>query len=297
VVCQSFTFCATANPIAYLRANPVFIDSESETWNMCPETLHDYLSYAKKLNRIPKAIIYVHTYGMPAKVFEILEVASEFDVPVIEDAAESIGSKIMNKPVGQYGALSIFSFNGNKIVTASGGGVLLSDSEKLIVRATYLATQARANDQFEHLEVGYNYRIGALNALFGSMQLDHLQQSVEARRVRFDRYKEALEDFANIQWQPDTEGNYSNRWLTAMLVNNLHDPMTIIDIFEQQNIEVKRLWKPLHLQNSFQGAKFIGRGTCVEFWKTGLCLPSGYLSSESDFDRIVSLLRETLRDG
>jgi dTDP-4-amino-4,6-dideoxygalactose transaminase len=291
VACQSFTFCATANPIAYVGANPVFIDSESDTWNMCPDTLHEYLTLAKSINRLPRAIIYVHVYGMPAKVNDILGVAGEFEVPVIEDAAEAIGSKVKDTPVGQFGAMSIFSFNGNKIATTSGGGVLLSDSSELIERAFYLATQSRDNDQFEHNEVGYNYRIGALNALVGSVQLDHLEKAIVLRRRRFGDYKDALKDVVDIEWQPERVENYSNRWLSTLLINNLQDINTIVNAFERQNIEVKRLWKPLHLQKSFSGAKFFGKGSCVKFWEKGMCLPSGKLPGESDFDRIVGILK------
>ena len=294
VACQSFTFCATANPIAYIGANPVFIDSESETWNMCPETLHDYLVLAKSINRLPKAIIYVHTYGMPAKVSEILKVAAAFEVPVIEDAAEAIGSKIQNESSGQFGAMSIFSFNGNKIASTSGGGVLLSESKELIDRATYLATQARANDQFEHDDVGYNYRIGALNALVGSVQLEQIDAVVAARRKRFNDYKEALVGVADIEWQPEMTGSYSNRWLTALLLGQHVHPLDVIDDFGQHDIELKRLWKPLHLQKSFSGTKFFGSGTCEQLWEKGLCLPSGKLPEESSFTKIVELLRDII---
>jgi dTDP-4-amino-4,6-dideoxygalactose transaminase len=295
VACQSFTFCATANPIAYMGAKPVFIDSELETWNMCPDTLREYLSVAKSINRMPKAIIYVHTYGMPAKVNELIAVAEEFEVPLIEDAAEAIGSKYMGSPVGQFGAMSIFSFNGNKIASTSGGGVLLSASKELIDRAAYLATQARANDQFEHDEVGYNYRIGALNALVGSVQLDYIDEVVSARRKRFDDYKEGLVGVADIEWQPEMAGNFSNRWLTTLLFDHHINPRDIIEKFEQHNIEVKRLWKPLHLQKSFSGTKFFGSGTCVELWERGLCLPSGKLPGTDDLESVIEIIKESCR--
>jgi len=188
--------------------------------------------------------------------------------------------------------MSIFSFNGNKIATTSGGGVLLSDSGDLIESATYLATQARANSQFEHDEVGYNYRIGALNALVGSIQLDYLHEVVSARRNRFDDYQAALKDIIDIEWQPEMAESYSNRWLTTLLFNNDIHPLDIIEKFEQQNIEVKRLWKPLHLQKSFSGTKFFGNGTCVDLWDRGLCLPSGKLPEESSFVRIVEILKD-----
>jgi len=295
VACQSFTYGATANAITYVGANPVFIDSEEETWNMCPVTLHEYLSEVKKKNRLPKAIVYVHVYGMPAKVEELMKVADDFDVPLIEDAAEAIGSQVSDKHVGQFGKFGIFSFNGNKLASTSGGGMLLSDSKELIQKATYLATQAKDGKQFEHGQVGYNYRIGALNALVGSVQLESLQEKVEARRTRFNYYREALKDISEITWQPELSGSYSNRWLSTLLLRKGMDVTSVVDECEKHDTEVKQLWKPMHLQKSFTGTRFYGKGVAVDLWKRGLCLPSGVLPEDDDLERVVGIIRKVLR--
>lgn len=290
VACQSFTFCATANPIKYVGATPVFIDSEMNTWNMCPNTLCEYLLDAKRENILPKAIIYVHAYGMPAKVSELMEIAKEYNIPLIEDAAESIGSRVNGKPTGQFGALSIFSFNGNKIASTSGGGALLSNDKKLIDRAFYLSTQARKNENFEHDEIGYNYRIGAVNALIGAVQLTHLDKYVGKRRARYNNYYNELNDVKEIEWQVEAEGSYANRWITTLLINNDKHPEEIIRNLKKENVELRKLWKPLHLQQSFSGSMFVGSGNCTKLWKRGLCLPSGKFEKDTDLDKVVEQL-------
>ncbi len=294
VACQSFTFCATANPIAYVGATPVFIDSELDTWNMCPHTLREYLKEANLKNKLPKAIIYVHTYGMPAKVSDLLAVAKKYEIPVIEDAAEAIGATFNGRLAGQFGDVSIFSFNGNKIGTTSGGGALVSRNKQYITKAFHLATQARLNNQFEHSEIGYNYRIGAINGLIGSVQLEHLNLSIKKRRTRFENYYENLKDIISISWQKENESNYSNRWMTTILINSSYSPQKFIEIFDKKNIELRRLWKPLHLQLSFKGCQFKGVGNCVDLWNKGLCLPSGKLPNEHALNKIIHLLKTTI---
>jgi dTDP-4-amino-4,6-dideoxygalactose transaminase len=290
VACQSFTFCATANPISYVGATPIFIDSELETWNMCPDLLREYLASAKKENKLPKAIIYVHTYGMPAKAIEIIKVAEEFEVPVIEDAAEAIGSKISEEPVGQFGNIGVISFNGNKIATTSGGGAFITKSESIAKKAVYLATQAKDGNEFDHSEIGYNYRIGALNAIVGIAQLNDIDIWVQQRRSRFNTYHGSFKHLQNLEWQPELEGNYSNRWLSALLLPYDRQPTDLVQLFESNNIEAKRLWRPLHLQKSFKGTKFIGSGKCESLWKFGIGLPSGQVSNESDVERVIEVM-------
>jgi dTDP-4-amino-4,6-dideoxygalactose transaminase len=299
VICQSMTFSASANPIAYLGGIPVFVDSERETWNMCPvflrEAIVDRIAKGKK----PKAIIPVNLYGMPAQLDKILEVANEFEIPVIEDAAESLGSKINGKSTGTFGLFGVLSFNGNKIITTSGGGALLSDNENYIVKARFLATQARDSaPHYQHSEIGYNYRMSNVAAGIGRGQMQVLDLRVQQRRYNFDCYKEKLSSVPGITFQEEPAGYFSNRWLTSILVDpNLTNGVNrerIVDELNKDNIECRPLWKPMHLQPVFSGCSFYGNGTSEELFKNGLCLPSGSNLRDEDLKRVNERLRNTL---
>jgi dTDP-4-amino-4,6-dideoxygalactose transaminase len=299
VFCQSITFSASANPIAYQGANPVFIDSESETWNMDPQLLKIALSEAKQNGKLPKTIIPVHLYGMPAKMQDILSIAKEYGVPVIEDAAEALGSNIDNKPCGSFGEFGVLSFNGNKIITTSGGGALLSYNAEMIEKARFLATQARdAAPHYQHSHIGYNYRMSNVLAGIGRGQLEVLNDRVEARRSNYDRYKKYFSKHNNlgftIQFQEEPAGYYSNRWLTCILVDPvLNNGLTreIIRLaLEEENIESRPLWKPMHQQPIFANCKSYINGVSDKLFEEGLCLPSGSNLTFEEFDRIFESL-------
>jgi dTDP-4-amino-4,6-dideoxygalactose transaminase len=299
VFCQSMTFSASANPIAYQGAIPVFIDSESDTWNMDPALLRTSLEEAKQNEKLPKAIIPVHLYGMPAKMEEILSIANEYGVPVIEDAAEALGSSIENKPCGSFGEFGILSFNGNKIITTSGGGALLSEDAEMIEKARFLATQARdLAPHYQHSQIGYNYRMSNVLAGIGRGQLEVLNDRVEARRCNYERYKKYFSKQTNagftIQFQEEPAGYYSNRWLTCILVDPvLNNGLTreIIRLaLEEENIESRPLWKPMHRQPIFADCKSYLNGVSDKLFEDGLCLPSGSNLTDKEFDRIFECL-------
>ena len=299
VFCQSITFSASANPIAYQGAIPVFIDSENETWNMDPVLLRKALQEARKKNELPKAIIPVHLYGMPAKMNEIIEIAYEYGVPVIEDAAEALGSKLNDKPCGSFGNFGILSFNGNKIITTSGGGALVSDDAEIIEKARFLSTQARdAAPHYQHSHIGYNYRMSNVLAGIGRGQLEVLGDRVNSRRNNYERYKEYFSKHNqagfNIQFQEEPIGYYSNRWLTCILVDpSLNKGLTRENIrlmMETENIETRPLWKPMHQQPIFASSKNYLSGVSDKLFENGLCLPSGSNLSDEEFDRIFTCL-------
>ena len=303
VFVQTFTFSASVNPIIYQGATPVFIDSEPDTWNMSP----DYLEKAISRYRVPsteypdrKAVILpVHLYGMPANMDAIMAVGEKYKIPVIEDAAESLGSTFKGKHTGTFGRLGVYSFNGNKIITTSGGGALVSEDEALIKKARFLSTQARDSaPHYQHSEIGYNYRMSNVLAGIGRGQMEVLSQRIEQRRNNFTRYKAYFEAWNkkgfNIQFQEESEGFHSNRWLTCILI----DPETnkgltceaIRLALESRNIESRPLWKPMHLQPVFQDYPFVGEGTSERLFNNGLCLPSGSNLTNAEFERIVEVL-------
>ena len=303
VICQSMTFSASANPILYLGATPIFIDSESDTWNMSPEHLENAIrdSIAGKLQHpqskatLPpgkiKAIIPVHLYGMPANLDEIGAIANRYEIPIIEDAAESMGSTIGNRSTGTFGRMGILSFNGNKIITTSGGGALISDDENLIKKAQFLATQARDDaPHYEHSHIGYNYRMSNILAGIGRGQMDVLPQRIEMRRSINQWYRTYLEEIEGLEFQSESKPEYfSNYWLTAL---TLAPQMTGISREKlrlnllAQNIESRPLWKPMHLQPVFKDAPYYGEGVSDKLFENGLCLPSGSNLTEEDKCRI-----------
>jgi len=299
VFCQSITFSASANPIAYQGAIPVFIDSEIDTWNMDPVLLRSALEEAKQSGEMPKAIIPVHLYGMPAKMVEILTIAHEYGVPVIEDAAEALGSNIENKPCGSFGEFGILSFNGNKIITTSGGGALLSNNAEMIEKARFLATQARDTaPHYQHSHIGYNYRMSNVLAGIGRGQLEVLNDRVELRRSNYKRYVSYFshlnEKGFNIRFQEEPDGYYSNRWLTCILVDpKLNNGLTreIIRLaLDAENIESRPLWKPMHQQPVFANCKSYINGVSDKLFEDGLCLPSGSNLTDEEFGRIFDSL-------
>ena len=299
VFCQSITFSASANPIAYQGATPVFIDSESDTWNMDPILLKAALEEAKHNGKLPKAIIPVHLYGMPAKIVEILSIANEYRVPVIEDAAEALGSNINNKPCGGFGEFGVLSFNGNKIITTSGGGALLSENSEMIEKARFLATQARdAAPHYQHSHIGYNYRMSNVLAGIGRGQLEVLNDRINARRANFEKYVNYFSKWNSngfsIQFQEEPDGYYSNRWLTCILVDPiLNNGLTreVIRLsLEEENIESRPLWKPMHQQPIFAESKAYLNGVSDKLFEDGLCLPSGSNLTDEEFDRIFESL-------
>ena len=299
VFCQSFTFSASANPIVYQGAIPVFIDSEKDTWNMDPNLLKTALQEAKQNGKLPKAIIPVHLYGMPAKIIEIITIAKEYGVPVIEDAAEALGANIDKKPCGSFGKFGVLSFNGNKIITTSGGGALLSEEAELIEKARFLATQARDSaPHYQHSHIGYNYRMSNVLAGIGRGQLEVLSDRVAARRNNFEKYKEyfAKHNHAgfNIQFQDEPHGYFSNRWLTCILVDPTKNKgLTREEIrlaMDEENIETRPLWKPMHQQPVFASSKSYLNGVSDTLFENGLCLPSGSNLTQDEFERIFNCL-------
>ncbi|WP_305121199.1 aminotransferase class I/II-fold pyridoxal phosphate-dependent enzyme [Desertivirga xinjiangensis] len=298
VICQSLTFVATANPVMYLGATPVFVDSEKGSWNMDPEALEaaikDRLAKGKKV----KAIIPVHLYGMPAKMDAILEIAERYEIPVLEDAAESLGSRIGAKQTGKFGHLAVVSFNGNKIITTSGGGALLSDSEEYINKARFLATQAKEEVvHYEHKEMGYNYRMSNISACIGRGQMLVLDERIQQRRKNFDFYIEQL-DFSGISFQHESEKVFSNRWLTAIQVNPELTGVSGDEIrlaLLADNIESRPVWKPMHMQPLFQDCAYYGNQVAEELYTYGLCLPSGSNLTTGALNRVGTIIKGMLK--
>jgi len=297
VICQSFTFIASANPIVYLGAKPVFIDSETDTWNMDPllleEAIHDRLH---KTGKIPKAIIVVHLYGMPAKMAEIRKIADRYEIPVIEDAAEALGSVLNGQKCGSLGDFGIFSFNGNKIITTSGGGALVCRTEEQAQRTKFFATQAR--DQaahYQHSHIGYNYRMSNICAGIGRGQMQVLDEHITRRREIHQLYINLLKDVPGITvMQPPTSDYEPNCWLTCILVDSQLAGKSREDIrlkMETNNIETRPLWKPMHLQPVFADAKVYVNGISEHLFDTGLCLPSGSMLNENDIERVTETIK------
>ncbi len=296
VLVQSFTFCGSANPIVYAGATPVYIDSENLTWNMCPKALSQALEdFDRKglINKV-KAIIPVHLYGMPAKMDQISFIANKYGIPIVEDAAESIGSSIRNQQTGTFGDLGVFSFNGNKIITTSGGGGLVSHSKEHIDLARKLSTQAREDaPHYQHEMVGFNYRLSNVSAGIGRGQMMVLNQRIEQRRSNFERYMRLFERLGiseKIKVQEEREIRFSNRWLTAVYFDPVYffkDTSEKLRIhLDATNIESRPLWKPMHMQPVFKDCLFYGTAVCEDLFNYGLCLPSGSNLNEEDWLRI-----------
>ena len=296
VICQSFTFSASANPILYQGAIPVFIDSEPETWNMCPKVLEEAILDRISKGKKPKAIIAVHLYGMPFKVDEIRAVANKYEIPIIEDSAEALGSTYKGRKCGTFGDIGVLSFNGNKIITTSGGGALVASSKVLQEKAVFFATQSRDNaPHYQHSEIGYNYRLSNICAGIGRGQMEVLDNHVALRRKMHDFYVNyfACNEGITVFKEPNSD-YFSNHWLSAILVNpNKNNGKTREDLrqaFEKANIESRPLWKPMHLQPIFENYPYYGSKISEELFKNGLCLPSGSNLDKEDRDRILETL-------
>ena len=296
VLCQSFTFVGSSNPILYQKASPVFIDSEKETWNICPLALEEAILACREKGQQPKAIIVVHLYGMPAKMPEIMALSHKYNIPVIEDAAEALGSIINGKACGSFGDFGILSFNGNKIITTSGGGALISNNDKAIAQARFLATQAKDNaPHYQHSEMGYNYRMSNISAAIGVGQLTVLAERVAARRANYRFYQTLLGEVKGVHFLPEPKGYFSNRWLSCLLIDpSLTGGITREDVrlaMEKENIECRPLWKPMHLQPLFQDAPYFGNHYSEELFDLGLCLPSGSNLTDDQQQRITNQLK------
>lgn len=292
VICQSMTFSASANPIAYQGAMPVFVDSEMDTWNMCPvaltEAIRDRLAKGKR----PKAIIVVHLYGMPAKMDEILSVAKEFDIPVIEDAAEALGSSYKGKACGTFGRFGVLSFNGNKIITTSGGGALVCHTQEDKDKAVFLSTQARDNaPHYQHSHIGYNYRMSNICAGIGRGQMEVLENRIKARRAMTQFYVNLFADVDGVKvFTEPTSDFYSNHWLAAITIDSVSAGISREDLrlaLLEDNIESRPLWKPMHLQPVFKDSPFYGGNVAEILFNNGLCLPSGSNLTENEKERIL----------
>ncbi|MGD8825124.1 MAG: aminotransferase class I/II-fold pyridoxal phosphate-dependent enzyme [Myxococcales bacterium] len=294
---STLTFAATANAIRYVGATPVFVDSEHETWNMDSALLEEALHDAARHDRLPKAVIVVDLYGQCANYDAILDACATYGVPLIEDAAEALGASYQGKPAGSFGKLGVLSFNGNKIITTSGGGALVSDEPKLMARARYLASQARQPvPYYEHTELGYNYRLSNLLAALGRAQLARLDGFVERRREINQRYRDALGGLSGVEFPSEPPGSHSSRWLTCMLLDETHlgvGPDAVRQHLEAHNIEARPVWKPMHLQPVYRDCRVIGGNVATELFDRGLCLPSGSSLSEEDQQRVVEAFLET----
>jgi len=297
VICQSFTFSASANPIKYLGADPVFVDSEPETWNMSPELLRMAIKdrIAKK-GKKPKAIIPVHLYGMPAKMDEIMAIANEYEIPVLEDAAEALGAEFKGQKCSTFGDFGVLSFNGNKMITTSGGGALVCRTAEQAAKTKFYATQARDQaPHYQHSQIGYNYRMSNICAGIGRGQMTVLQKHVERRRAIQKIYSRALTGYKGIQLLENPSPDYnSNHWLTCILVDPALAGFSREDLrlkMEAENIETRPLWKPMHLQPVFAGTPFYGNGTSEKLFEQGLCLPSGSSLTDEDVQRVIECVK------
>ncbi len=298
VICQSMTFSATANPITYVGAVPVFVDSEADTWNMSPQLLEAAIKDRIEKGKKPKAIIPVHLYGMPAKMDELIAIAQLYDIPVLEDAAEALGSSIRGKKCGTFGDIGVLSFNGNKIITTSGGGALVSKSATVANDARFLATQARdAAPHYQHSQIGYNYRMSNLCAGVGRGQMEVLAKRVEQRRSVYVQYEQYFGDKKGITLLQEPAGYFSNRWLSTILIDHTVAGVSREELrvaLEQENIESRPLWKPMHMQPVFDGCAFYGDGTAERLFADGLCLPSGSNLTEADMARILAAIEKVI---
>ena len=299
VICQSMTFSASANPIVYQGATPIFIDSERETWNMCPETLEVAIKDRISKGKIPKAIIVVHLYGMPAKMDEIMKIANKYEIPIVEDAAEALGSTYKGKKCGTFGDMSILSFNGNKIITTSGGGALVCKKKEQKERVIFLSTQARDNKPYyQHSEIGYNYRISNVSAGIGCGQMEVLEERIIQRRFNHHFYQKLFENMEGITlFSEPNDDFYSNHWLSVIVIDEERigfDRDKLRLKFLENNIETRPLWKPMHLQPIFTDGPYYGEDVSERLFQKGLCLPSGSNMTDNDRERIAKIFEEMI---
>lgn len=299
VICSTFTFSGSCNPVSYVGATPVFVDSENKTWNMDPDLLEEAIKDRISRDKKPKAIIVVHLYGMPAQMNEIMSLARQYDIPVIEDAAEALGATYFGKKTGTFGDIGIYSFNGNKIITTSGGGALVAENKEWVARAKFLATQAREpKPYYEHKEIGYNYRLSNINAGIGLGQMKVLDQRVAQRRNNFDTYRMKLTAHPHITFLSEPEGFVSNRWLTTVLIDQHHSTESICEkvrlALDAEHIESRPLWKPMHMQPVFKDAPIYGGKVSEALFRTGLCLPSGSNLTQEEIWRVLKIVEDSM---
>lgn len=298
VFASTLTFSATINPIIYLGATPVFIDSEYESFNMCPKSLKKAFENAKLNNKMPKAVIVVHLYGQSADMDKIKEICDKYNTPIIEDAAESLGAKYKGVQTGTIGEIGIYSFNGNKIITTSGGGMMVSNNEKYTKKALFWATQSRENERhYEHKELGYNYRMSNIVAGIGRGQLEVLDERIAQKKAIYDYYKEAFKDISYIEMMPICEYNEPNYWLSCITLKeeSVIKPIDIIEALEKENIESRPVWKPMHMQPFFKDYEFVqvkdGISVSEDLFNRGVCLPSDTKMSEEDIKKVIDVIK------
>ncbi|MBD2773241.1 DegT/DnrJ/EryC1/StrS family aminotransferase [Iningainema tapete] len=300
VFCSTLTFVATANPITYLGAKPVFIDSDRTTWNMNPDLLREALEHRARMGKLPKAVVLVHLYGQSADIDPILSACNQYNIPLIEDAAESLGATYKGRSPGTFGHIGIYSFNGNKIITTSGGGMLVSQDSELVTKARFLATQARdPAPHYQHSEIGYNYRLSNVLAGIGRGQLRVLSDRVAARRRNFEIYASALA-MPGIEFMPEASFGQATRWLTCLTIDPEAfgaDREKIRVALNEQQIETRPVWKPLHLQPVFAECECIGGAVAEDLFARGLCLPSGSNLTTSDLERVIGAISSHNKTG
>ena len=299
VFCSTLTFSASCNPIIYQGATPVFIDSEYESYNMCPKALEKAFIEAQKENKIPKAVVVVNLYGQSADLDKIKEICDRYNVGIIEDAAESLGATYKGKQSGTIGEFGIYSFNGNKIITTSGGGMLVSNNENAIKKAKFWATQSRENERhYEHLELGFNYRMSNIVAGIGRGQLKKLDERIEQKKAIYETYKSEFKDIEDIEMMPVCDYGKPNYWLSVITLKEKSKvkPLDIILALEKENIESRPVWKPMHLQPFYKEYKFVsnveGKSVAEDLFNRGVCLPSDTKMSKEDMDRIIKIIKE-----
>lgn len=294
VFCSTLTFIASASPIAFLGAKPVFIDSDRDSWNLDPELLTQALAARAKIGKLPKAVVLVHLYGQSADIDPILAACDRYEIPLVEDAAEALGASYKGRAPGTFGRVGIYSFNGNKIITTSGGGMLVSEDRELVSQARFLATQARdLAPHYQHSHIGYNYRLSNILAGVGRGQLQVLEQRVAARRRNFEIYQQALGDLPGIEFMPEASFGKATRWLTCLTIDPKHfgaDREEVRLALSAQNIETRPVWKPLHLQPVFADCECIGGKVAEDLFRDGLCLPSGSNLTDADLHRVIKAI-------
>ena len=299
VYCSSLTFCGSVNPVVYRNAEPVLIDSDCISWNLDPDLLEAALSEDSRKSKLPKAVIAVHLYGQSADMNRILGICNAYDIPVIEDAAEALGARYRGKPAGTSGWAALYSFNGNKIITTSGGGMVWSRDADLVRQTRFLATQARdPAPHYQHSRIGYNYRMSNLLAAVGVGQMEVLDERVSRARAVFSAYQSRLSGLPGLAFMPEPEWSFSSRWLTCLTIDPEEsgtDRETVRLALEERNIESRPLWKPMHLQPVFRDCRMIGGAVSEAFFSTGLCLPSGTNMSEEQIDRVCEVVRREFK--
>ncbi|WP_445636763.1 Pyridoxal phosphate-dependent aminotransferase [Nostoc sp. DSM 114161] len=296
VFCSTLTFIASANPIIYLGAKPVFIDSDRTSWNMNPELLAEALDNRAKIGKLPKAVVLVHLYGQSADIEPILQACNHYGIPLIEDAAEALGATYKGRALGTFGRIGIYSFNGNKIITTSGGGMLVSDDLELVEKARFLATQARDRaPHYQHSQIGYNYRLSNVLAGIGRGQLSVLNERVTARRCNFEIYSQALKNLPGIEFMPEANYGYATRWLTCITIDpeafGANREQLRLALIEQQ-IESRPVWKPLHIQPIFAECECFGSAVAEDLFTRGLCLPSGSNLTNEDLKIVITQIQK-----